>query len=225
MRQRQIEDIHPDPVRPLTGMDILLFQGRHGMDKEDVCYYLGITQFQETCALPQIPYTLELLMRLFDEDPTPPPFKKDRITLPALFQQMYGKKLKTFAGTEHEVEARVDLQNRFSMLLGRSKGRAYRWLDEQAIRSGKTRAHDDILGILGKLTQRSDPGEALERMGSYVWRLRGIDIDQKYPIPTLKNPPKREKRGRKPAHLKKDEEVAATNSKTVKSRVVLLKKK
>lgn len=185
--------------RPLSGMDIVRFQGRHGMDKDDVTYFLGIANFKKKCEEPKLDYALELLMRLFDEDPTPPPWKKDRLRLPELFQQMYGKKLEVFKGSEHEVEAKVDLQNRFSKLLGRSKGRAYRWLDGAAIRGNSSRTHSDVTGILGKLTQAKNPGETLERMGALVWALRGEDIDETFPIPTLRNPPKRGKRGRRPA--------------------------
>lgn len=182
--------------RPFRGLDIVQFQGRHKLDKDDVCYYLGIRHLAKKCGEPQLEYSLELLMRLYNENPTPPPFRKDRITLPVLFELMYGKNLAAFNGTEYEVEAKVDLQNRFSMLLGRSKGRAYRWLSNDTIEAG---THSDVLSILGKLTQVKNPGETLERLGRHIWSLRGIDIDARFPIPTLKNPPFRRPRGRKPA--------------------------
>lgn len=199
--------------RPLSGMDIVRFQGRHGMDKDDVTYFLGIANFKKKCGEDQLDYALELLIRLFDEDPTPPPWKKDRLRLPDLFQKMYGKKLEVFKGSEYEVQAKVDLQNRFSKLLGRSRGRAYRWLDEAAIRGGtSSRTHSDVLGILGKLTQAKNPGETLERVGRLVWALRGEDIDETFPIPTLRNPPKRGKRGRRPTR-KAAEETQKTSRK------------
>jgi hypothetical protein len=207
--------------RPLGGVDIPRFQGRHGLDKDDVCYHLGISHYQKKCSKDELDYSLELLMRLFDEDPTPAPFKRDRISLPALFDLMYGKRLAVFAGTEHEVEAKVDLQNRFSKLLGRSKGRAYRWLDATAIKAGSARTHSDIIGVLGKLTQRPDPGETLERLGSYIWALRGVDIDKEFPIPTRRNPPKRGKRGRRPINRDGASEEAKP---VVRKRVVLVKK-
>lgn len=195
--------------RPLTGVDIPRFQGRHGLDKDDVTYYLGIAHYNKKCQQPSLEYSLELLMRLFDENPSPPPWKRDRMTIRDLFNLMYGKKLEVFKGTEHEVEAKVDLQNRFSKLLGRSKGRAYRWLDEDAIKAGASaRTHSDILGILGKLTQCADPAETLERLGKFTWGLRGEDIDELFPIPTPKNPPKREKRGRRPKVLTEEEKAA-----------------
>lgn len=182
--------------RPFRGMDIVQFQGRHKLDKDDVIYYLGIRHLAKKCAEPRLEYSLELLMRLYNENPTPPPFRKDRITLPQLFDSMYGKQVAAFVGTDFEVEAKVDLQNRFSKLLGRSKGRAYRWLNTDTIEAG---THSDVLGILGKLTQVKNPGETLERLGRLIWSLRGEDIDAQFPIPTLKNPPFRRPRGRKPA--------------------------
>lgn len=212
-------------LRPLTGMDIPRFQGRHGLDKDDVTYYLGIAHYNKKCSEPQLDYSLELLMRLFDEAPSPPPWKKDRLTLPQLFDMMYGKRLAAFAGSDFEVEAKVDMQNRFSKLLGRSKGRAYRWLDENAIKAGAAaRTHSDILGILGKLTQCANPAETLDRLGAFVWGLRGEDIDAKFPVPTLRDPPKREKRGRRPNALR---EIEAKESKASRdqSRVMLVKKK
>lgn len=184
------------PDRPFRGLDIVQFQGRHQLDKDDVSYYLGIRHLSVKCAEPQVDYSLELLMRLYNENPCPPPFRKDRITLQQLFEQMYGKNVAEFVGTDHEVEARVDLQNRFSMLFGRSTGRAYRWLNSDAIEAG---THSDVLGILGKLSQVKNPGETLERLGKLIWKLRGVDIDADFPIPTKKNPPFRLPRGRKPA--------------------------
>lgn len=191
--------------RPLRGPDIIQFQGRHEMDKDDVTYHLAIPNLKKKCALPQLPYELELLIRLYDENPVPAPFKRNRMTISELFNLMYGAKLAVFAGTEFEVEAKVDFQSRFSKLMGRSKGRAYRWLDESAIKAGSSaRTSSDILAILGKLTQCKDPGETLERLGQMIWSLRGEDINLTFPIPTLKNPPKREKRGRRP--LQRDAE-------------------
>lgn len=207
--------------RPLGGVDIPRFQGRHGLDKDDVCYHLGISHYQKKCSKPLLDYSLELLMRLFDEDPSPAPFKRDRMSLPELFDLMYGKQLAVFAGTVYEVQAKVDLQNRFSKLLGRSKGRAYRWLDASAIKAGAARTHSDIIGVLGKLTQRPDPGETLERIGSYIWALRGVDIDKEFPIPTRRSPPKRGKRGRRPISREGAPEGTAA---TARKRVILVKK-
>lgn len=182
--------------RPFRGTDIVQFQGRHKLDKDDVSYYLGIRHLSAKCREPELDYSLELLMRLYNENPCPPPFRKDRITLQQLFEMMYGKQVAEFVGTEFEVEAKVDLQNRFSMLFGRSKGRAYRWLNSDAIEAG---THSDVLGILGKLSQVKNPGETLERLGKLIWGLRGTDVDALFPIPTKKNPPFRRPRGRKPA--------------------------
>jgi hypothetical protein len=203
-------------------MDIVQFQGRHKLDKDDVSYYLGIRHLAKKCSEPLLDYSLELLMRLYNENPTPPPFRKDRITLPELFESMYGKHVAAFVGSEYEVEAKVDLQNRFSKLLGRSKGRAYRWLNSDAIEAG---THSDVMGILGKLTQVKNPGETLERLGKMVWALRGEDIDALFPIPTLKSPPVRRPRGRKPGAVRKEEDAnGAAKDASKKIRAELVKK-
>ena len=214
MSIKKPDAVAPHTKRPLRGSDIIQFQGRHDLDKDDVSYYLALPSFKKKCAMPQLDYPLELLMRLFDENPTPPPFKKDRISIVDLFNKMYGKRLAAFKGTEYEIQAKVDFQNRFSKLLGRSKGRAYRWLDESAIKAGRSaKTSSDILGVLGKLTQCDDPGETLERLGKMIWGLRGEDIDELCPIPTLKNPPKRGKRGRRPGSRNKEHDPAGDDSK------------
>lgn len=193
------EVLYKQPARALTGQDIMRFVGRHGLRKDDVMYYLGITNYTKKCSEPILPYALDLLMRLYDENPCPPPWPMDRIDMPELFEVMYGEKLAAFRGTEFEVQARVNLQNRFSKLLGRSKGRAYKWLLSEEAMTGQTvKTLSDVFGVLGKLTQCEDPGATLERLGKLVWSYRGVDIDQLFPIPTLESPPRREKRGRRP---------------------------
>lgn len=196
-------EFKPTPLttdRPLTGDDIEAWRMQHGLSMDDAAYALGIANYKKKASSPEvIEYALELLMRLYDESPKHGVWPLDRITMQYLFESMYGAQLAVFTGTEHAVTARVDLQTRFAKLLGRSKGRAYRWLDRNEIDASiNNRTQESVQSILGKLSQLKSPGATLERLGALIWRLRGEDIDTLHPIPTLKHPPRREKRGRRP---------------------------
>lgn len=185
--------------RPFIGPDIENWRTRHGLSLSDATYALGLPNYKKKIMTPGwLDYPIELLMRLYDEDPQHGAWPRSRLSLPELFEMMYGDALRVFIGTELEKAARVDLQARFAKLFGRSKGRAYRWLDQKEIDASITnRTQEVVQAILGKLTQVKNPGQTLERLGAFAWTLRGEDLDRHFPIPTADRPPYREKRGRK----------------------------
>ena len=195
MMQQEFDHIQ----RPLKGPDIESWRTRHGLNMDDASYALGIANYKKKLSTPGLlDFSLELLMRLYDENPQHGSWPRARIGLRDLFEALYGDALIAFKGTDHQVTARVDLQERFAKLFGRSKGRAYRWLDENGVDASITSKSQDVVQfILANLSQVEDPASTFERLGSFVWKLRGEDIDQLCPIPTLQNPPVREKRGRK----------------------------
>ena len=186
--------------RPFEASYIEDWRSSHGLSMDDATYALGLANYKKKLkGEGLLSYSLELLMRLYDENPGHGVWPGQRITLNWLFDEMYAKSLAPFIGTDHEKAARVDLQKRFAKLFGRSKGRAHRWLDERGVDASiNNRTQEEIQGILGKLSQLKNPGETLERLGRFVWALRGEDIDTTHRIPTLKYPPFRQRRGRKP---------------------------
>lgn len=186
--------------RPLIGSDIEGWRNTHGLSMADATYALGFPNYKNKLMMPGLEFPVELLMRLYDEDPSHGVWPRYRISLPWLFNEMYKDILEPFRGGPHEVTARVDVQARFARLFGRSKGRAYRWLDEDEVDSSiSNRTQATIQAILGKLSQLEDPGATLNRLATFIWHLRGEDIDITHPIPSLKAPPTREQRGRKPS--------------------------
>lgn len=187
-------------LRPLVGRDIDEWRTANGLSMRNAVHCLGIADYKNKL-LSQKPleYSLELLIRLYYENPGPGVWPQKRLSIAWLFEQMYGDLLEKFIGTEHEVTARVDLQARFAKLFGRSKGRAYRWLDPKETNASiSDKTQETIQEILSKLSQLKNPGATLERLGSFVWALRGEDINTEFPIPSLRHPPRRERRGRRP---------------------------
>lgn len=185
--------------RPLTVSDIEGWRNKHGLSMADATYALGFPNYKKKLMMPGLEFPVELLMRLYDEDPSHGVWPRYRISLPWLYNEMYKDVLEKFKGGPHEVTANVDVQARFARLFGRSKGRAYRWLDETEVDSSiSNRTQSTIQAILGKLSQLENPGEVLNRLSTFIWKLRGEDIDISHPIPTLRNPPTREKPGRRP---------------------------
>lgn len=185
--------------RPMIGLDIDRWRLERGLTKfqaESALGFRSTTLYNRETSKPVLPITTEILIRLYDELPEPPPWEK--LTFPQLFELMYGKALSVFKGRDLE-RARVDLGARFTVMFGRSNTRAYAWLrsgEKGAKRSSSS--YSDVECILAKLTAWTDPAATFERVAAYALKLRGVDIDELFPIPTLKNPPQRKSPGRKP---------------------------
>jgi len=191
----------PHTQRPMTGLDLETWRGELGISKHEAQYCLGLrnsAHYNRLCAMAMLPYTIELMVRMYYRLPEAPGFIHTGIKPAELFERMYGKALEEFKGTEYEVAARVDLRARFTKLFDRSKERSYSWLNPNPKKTANAvAAYSDVACILVKLRHADDPGEFLEEMGKRVWRLRGVDLDREFPIPTPEHPPSREKSGRK----------------------------
>jgi hypothetical protein len=177
--------------RPLTGPDIDRFRTRNGLSIAEASHALALTSpaaYGKACRLGVLPITREVLIRLYDMSPRPVPWVKVR---PAkAFEMIYGEILSFWKGKPEYEAAKLDLYGRFTLLLGRESTDAYRWIGQGGA------ARNDVLRILAKLTDFEDQRIALEGAGKHVLRLRGIDLDQIYPLPTEDNPPRRRLRGR-----------------------------
>jgi hypothetical protein len=197
----QLDMTKPASRRPLTGFDIEQWRLDLNLSKYDAQVALGFrnsNHYNKMCMEPILPVALELLLRLYEEAPCARGW--EAYTMRELFDLMYGENLAVFHNTRHEVYAKVDLGVRFTRIFDRSSARHYEWLEAAATKNDRElNAYSVMACILSKLKQVKDPKEVLDRLSKRVWTLRGVDLDAECPIPTLANPPTREKTGRKSA--------------------------
>lgn len=187
----------PRDRRPLTGLDIEQWRGENGLGKYDAAHALGFrntNHYNEECRQPLLRIETELLLRIYERYPGARAW--DKFKLPELFELMYGQYLRPFVGTDLETYARVDLAERFTKLFGKSPARQYEWLNTKKEKAPSANAYIDA--ILSKLKTVPDPKKVLESTAQHCLALRGIDLDLEFPIPTPRNPPTREKTGRRP---------------------------
>lgn len=191
----------PRSARPMTGLDIEQWRAERGMAKYDAQYALGFrnsNHYNKMCLEPVLPAALELLIRIYEESPLIPGPGWPKHSLPDLFTLMYGDALSVFKGTRYETYAKVDLGTRFTKIFDRSSARQYQWLEEDSKRNeSDLNAYSVMECILAKLHDVDNPKELLEKVARKVWLLRGVDLDSEFPVPTLNNPPTRQKTGRK----------------------------
>lgn len=192
----------PRDKRPLTGLDIEQWRGENSLGKYDATHALGFrntNHYNEECRKDVLRLETELLLRIYMQYPGARSW--DRFQLPELFELMYGRYLRPFVSTDLETWARVDLAERFTKLFGKSTARQYEWLNTKKEKAPSANAYIDA--ILSKLKTVPDPKGVLENTAKQCLALRGVDLDTQYPIPTPKNPPTREKTGRRPDKEKK----------------------
>lgn len=189
----------PRSQRPMRGLDIEEWRGELNLSKYDAQYALGFrnsNHYNSMCHEPVLPFVIEVLIRLYEENPIERGWK--RYTLRELFDLMYGQYLLPFEGHKAKTFAKVDLGSRFCKLFDRSSARHYQWLQSDASKtSNELSTYADVECVLAKLKQVDNPGEVLERIVKKCWALRGVSLDSAHPIPTLENPPTRQKTGRK----------------------------
>lgn len=184
--------------RPLAGRDIDRFRARHRLSISDVSYALALQStaaYGKACRMPMMPVAREVLVRLYNQYPNPPPWRE--LTPAEAFTLLYGDILEQWTGTPQYDDARIVLYGRFTALFGRSVYNAYRWIEQE----GNAKA--EIGRILAKATTLSKPRETLEAIAGQVLLLRGVDLDGQFPVPTQDNPPSRHVRGRKPGQKAK----------------------
>jgi len=221
--------------RPLAGLDIEDWRGGLGLSKFDAEAALGFRStslYNRECESEVLPIRTEVLLRLYEEKPENYPWK--RLSFRDLFHQMYGRYIDEFSDPDVRARARNDLEARFTVLFGRSPTRGYAWLrggEEESESGGRGKdqanSYSTIERILQKLTQWDDPGATFERVATKSLKLRDIDIDQIFPIPTLERPPERGRPGRKPAvvpKVRKARKAAAPKKAVVKAAVPPAKK-
>jgi hypothetical protein len=195
----RVDMTQPREKRPLTGYDIHQWASENGLPKYDACHALGFrntNHYNDECKQPLLDFELELLIRIYMAYPGERSWR--RYSLPELFQEMYGRSLEPFKDTEHEKFAKVDLGGRFVRLFGKSESRQYDWLWLKPKSAKTPRPDSTVDAILSKLMNVPHPGHVLEEISKLCHKLRGVDLDQECPIPTLSNPPQREKTGRRP---------------------------
>ena len=194
--------------RPMTGKDVERFQARHNLSINDTIYALCIqnsAKFNEVCRLPilkpdpdnpevevraaseALPFTLELLIRLYDESPGHASWTQ--VTPQAAFDALYGSVAKDFAGSSLAKDVRLALYRRFTGAMGRSIYTAYRWVQSH----GNAKAQ--VGKVFGKLMAVKDPREMLERLAKLMYQTRRLSLDEMYPMPSLEVPPTPRKRG------------------------------
>jgi len=199
--QYVIDLTKPRSHRPMTGLDIEQWRAERGMEKYDAQYALGFrnsNHYNKMCLEPILPAALELLIRIYEDSPIIPGPGWPKYSLPDLFMQMYGEALDSFKGTKYETYAKVDLGTRFTKIFDRSSARQYQWLVEDTKRNDSDLNANAVMErILAKLHSLDDPKEVLERVARKVWLLRGVDLATEFPVPSLDNPPTRQKTGRK----------------------------
>lgn len=210
--------------RPMTGKDVERFQARHNLSINDAIYALCIqnsAKFNEVCRLPALPFTLELLIRLYDEYPGHASWTQ--VTPQAAFDALYGSVAMDFAGSPLAKDVRLALYRRFTGAMGRSIYTAYRWVQSH----GNAKAQ--VGKVFGKLMAVQYPRETLERIASLMYKTRRLDLDDLYPMPSLDEPPTPRRRGppkgSRKAPLSPEQALAASQKREAAKQARLTKKR
>lgn len=188
------ELLKPWSERPLTGRDVDTLCKRFELNASEFASALGL---QNRFAFAQllrsskvIPFDVEMLCRLYDESPSPAPWRK--YDADEVFKAMYGSMIDQACKEGGDDRNYIEMQysKRFTSALDRSSSTAYRWM-EKSEGSG-ARLVIDLL--LRKIMSMPNPREALERVSTIVHRVRGGDFEMRGPAPIPGAP--RSKRGR-----------------------------
>jgi hypothetical protein len=183
----------PYPNRPVIWSDLKEFEIRHNRTGADLVYDLALQSkynfIQSTKKSTVVPYDLELLMRLYDLDPSSAPWRLPDVR--EVFEFFYGPLVRQFLprpGHWTEVDyrtAELALGRRYARLLGRADTATYRWIQD----GGKVTRR--LGNILGKFVERCNafpsPHEEFERIAMSVLAMRGLKINEEIPLPTPEN--------------------------------------
>ncbi len=187
--------LKPWSERPLTGLDVDTLCKRFDLNSSEFGAALGLqNRFAFAKMLRSskvIAFDVEMLCRLYDEVPTPAPWR--RYEADEVFRVMYGPLIEQISMPGDEDDRNyVELQfsKRYTSAFDRSSSTAYRWM-EKTEGSG---ARLVIELLLRKLMSMPNPREALERVSTIVHRVRGGDFETRAPAPVPGAP--RSKRGR-----------------------------
>lgn len=186
-------DVDPS-MRPLCGYDVEMFRVRHRLLIPDMIYMLAIlsgSQYNAVAASPfPLSYDAEFLVRICDTYPTPPPW--EHISMHEAFNMLYGPALSQIENPALVDQARVILNYRFTALCGRSSFSGYRWIE------GDGAAKRSLYRVMAKIFERQNPLQTAEQMARLIWRVRGIDFDETFPMPSPENMATRRGPGRLP---------------------------
>ncbi len=202
----------PIAMRPLKGLDIEQWVWSAGLSKHEAHFALGFrnaNHYSLMCKRGMLPVTLEVLIRLYHRFPDARGWGKFKTR--DLYDRLYMGYEEAFeAGSKHRLHAQVDLGSRFCKLFGRSVARQYEWIrDAKPDSDGQQYAEiDAILAKLHEVDKHTDAALMFEEIALLVGKLRGIDIDAMYPIPTPDSPPSRKKVGRPFSAAKAAKKVA-----------------
>jgi hypothetical protein len=183
-----------DPsTRPLVGTDVMMWREANSLDRLQVVQMLAMPtphSFNRVTSgegrNEPLSFDLEMLLRLYMRRGVHVTQRR-----PAdVFNKIYGPLLERFQGTPSYEAARVMLYSRFGALLGRTVFSAYRWF--------KTSSSGDYGGASGSLrrllSQLSDDPvqmrEELESLARQTFRVRGYELEELFPLPSVNNPPK-----------------------------------
>lgn len=169
--------------RPLIGADVSAFFSDRAINSRAAVYALGlVNQYGYARLLSEeanqiLKFPMEFMIRLCMEHPTIPPWTSRPML--ETFGIIYGPVLDQFRDSGHEEMARVMLYIRMTGLLGRSSFSAYRWLERGS------KASPLVQLILSKIVEHDEPRLVAESISETVWRLRGVDFNRAFPLPTL----------------------------------------
>jgi hypothetical protein len=176
------EDL-PFNARPMIWRDLAEFAARHSRTIADMVYDMVLlTNHAYSTKTPLrtvVPFDLEFLTRLYEMYPTSCSWV--RPTIRQAFDLIYGEHIKTFS-KRNEPAARLAIGRRYAKMLGRVDTAQYRWLAEDG---NITRRLSNILSKVEEAAKVGhDPREVFEGVGRQIWRLRGFDIEKRFPLPT-----------------------------------------
>lgn len=213
--------------RPMKGLDIEQWVWHQGLSKHEAHFALGFrnaNHYALMCKRALLPPTLEVLLRLYYRFPDARGWGK--FTTRELYDRLYKPYEEAFeVGSKNRLHAVVDLGSRFCKLFGRSVARQYEWIrDAKSENDNQQYAEiDAILGKLFEIQKHADAALVFEEIALHVGKLRGLDIDAMYPIPTPDSPPLRKKVGRpfSPATAAKRAKLAKAKAKADASAIVV----
>lgn len=171
-------------TRPVIWHDLPMFAARYSRTGMDMMYAFGFnTTHQYTkavCNPTVVPFDIELMLRLYEDSPTPCMWGKPDLLV--CFGRLYADIIKPYEGDEREeAKIRMALAVRFTILLGRSPTVKYRWMTVKGESSRRVMCILSKIEAFGEVSQVRR--ERFEEIALAAWRLRGVDVDQVYPIP------------------------------------------
>jgi hypothetical protein len=172
--------------RPLIWRDLEDFRSRHNRTISDVVYDLALltthNYAKNAAKRTMMPVDLEILIRLYDRYPSSCAWH--RVDVRETFEVLYGAMIAGFP-EQLQTTAHLACARRYSVLVGRADTAQYRWL------KGESQISRRLTNLLAKVmeikTTNVESREVFEAVAVRTWALRGIDINERVPLPTLQS--------------------------------------